>query len=112
MRFAIIHHKQIELERVVESFTSATAASEIQQRLKPFMGPSSKTQQGLAPLPMIKNDQGRPCTTGLAAIERWIQFFSEMEGGTRVSLSEQRGLWLSNLRQLQQWTLDVPINAL
>ena len=78
LKALISQHKMLELQDVVNSFTSTTAASEIQQRLKPFMGPSNKTQQGLAPLPMIKDVRGRPCTSAQAAVARWVQFFSEM----------------------------------
>eukprot|EP00435_Cladocopium_sp_Y103_P047685 s717_g14.t1 len=75
------------------------------------MGPTSRTKQGLAPLPMVK-DAHEPCLTLTAAIDRWVQFFSAMEGGQRVDAEQQRTMWRDNLQQLRTWTLDIPITEL
>ena len=81
--------KSVALKEVISHFTQSTGASEIQQKLRPFMGSSNKLKQGLAPLPLIKDAQGQPCTSQTAAMNRWIEFFSEMEGGERVDEATQ-----------------------
>ena len=91
LRKGIVSNKKTALQNTVKEFTHSTTASEIQQCLKPFMGPSNKLRQGLAPLPMIKDEEGNPCTSQQAALERWITFFSDMEGGERVDEKQQRG---------------------
>ena len=73
------------------------------------MGSSNKLRQGLAPLPLINDASGQPCTSNEAVLNRWISFFSEMEGGTRVSLTEQRSIWRSNLAQLSQACFEIDI---
>ncbi|CAL1139932.1 unnamed protein product [Cladocopium goreaui] len=101
--------KQIALSELVQDLGPATSASEIQQRLRPFLGSTNKLRQGLSPLPLIKDAEGKPCTSNEAVLNRWIEFFSEMEGGERMTLTEQRHIWRSNLAALSQscFTIDI-----
>ena len=108
----IHQNKRSSLQAVIGQFSSATAASEIQQKLRPFMGSSHKLKQGLAPLPLIKDAQGRPCASHAASLQRWIEFFSEMEGGERMSEPQQRALWRDNLESLRTLVLDIPITEM
>ena len=73
------------------------------------MGSSNKLRQGLAPLPLVTDQNGSPCTSNEQALDRWISFFSEMEGGERVSLEAQRRLWLHNLEQLSSSEFEIDI---
>ena len=109
LRKGIMSNKKTALQNTVKEFTHSTTASEIQQCLKPFMGPSNKLRQGLAPLPMIKDEEGNPCTSQQAALERWITFFSDMEGGERVDEKQQREKWRSNLEDLCCHNFEVEI---
>ena len=108
----IYKNKNAALQEVLSHFTSSTAASEIQQQLRPFMGPSSKLKQGMAPLPLVKDAHGKPCTSHTATLNRWIEFFSEMEGGERVDEITQRMLWRTNLENLRSFILDIPITEM
>ena len=110
LRLSIMTNKKAALQNLVNEFTQSTAASEIQHRLRPFMGPSNKLRQGLAPLPIIKDAAGKPCTSHQAALDRWITFFSDMEGGERVNELSQRELWRSNLEDLRRFKLDIEIS--
>ena len=112
LKEAIRQSKSVALQDVLKHFTAGTAASEIQQQLRPFLGPGNKLKQGMAPLPLVKDAHGRPCTTRMAALNRWIDFFSEMEGGQRMGAVEQRALWRSNLENLRSFILDIPITEL
>lgn len=105
-------NKSASLQAVIGQFSSATAASEIQQKLRPFMGSSQKLRQGLAPLPLIKDAQGKPCVSHTAALQRWIEFFSEMEGGERVDETKQRAYWRDSLKSLRTFILDIPITEM
>lgn len=109
LRRRISNGKQIALTELVKDMGPATSASEIQQRLRPFLGSTNKLRQGLSPLPLIKDADGKPCTSNEAALNRWIEFFSEMEGGERITLKEQRHIWRSNLAALSQsgFTIDI-----
>ena len=111
LRKAIINKRE-KLKDLVNDFTETTAAPEIQQRLKPFMGTSNKLRQGLAPLPLIKDADGHPCTSQQAALDRWITFFSEMEGGERIDEKTQRDLWRANLDELSCHDLYVKISEI
>ena len=112
LKVQIQQNKGVVLQEVLNQFTPHTAASEIQQQLRPFIGPSCKLKQGLAPLPMIKDAQGNPCTSQVAVRNRWIEFFSEMEGGERVDALTQRKLWRSNLAAFRNFALDIPITEM
>lgn len=61
-----------------QQITSATPTSQIQRIPKPFKGPSNKLRQGLAPLPLVKDDKGTFCrtaddtlTAGFHSLARW-----------------------------------------
>jgi ribonuclease HI len=110
LREHIRSNKKAALHHIVSEFNHTTAASEIQQRLKPFMGPSNKLRQGMAPLPLIKDADGIPCTSHQAALDRWISFFSEMEGGERVDAKTQRDQWRENLENLRCTNFDIEIS--
>lgn len=58
---------------------------------------------------MIKDAEGKPCTSHQAALERWITFLSEMEGGERLDAMSLRSKWLSNLAELRCHQFEVPI---
>ena len=62
--------KQQNLQEVLQQVDPATPASRIQQLLKPFKGPSNKLRQGLAPLPLIKDEKGEFCRTAEDALQR------------------------------------------
>jgi len=112
LKHQISKSKCAALQEVISHFTQSTGASEIQKKLRPFIGSSNKLKQGLAPLPLIKDAQGQPCTSQTAAMNRWIEFFSEMEGGERVDDATQRTLWRSNLAMLRNFNLEVPITEM
>ena len=112
LRAQIASNKAKILLQTVAEFDTHTAAGDIQQRLRPFMGPSNKWKQGLAPLPMIKDENGLLCKSQESVLNRWISFFSEMEGGQRMEITEQRELWRSNLEQLRSFIIDLHITEM
>ena len=112
LRKEISRGKQTVLAATVEQISPSTSASEIQQKLRPFLGAKNKLRQGLSPLPLIKDDKGAPCTSTEATLNRWIDFFSEMEGGERITLEEQRSLWRANLQALSSQGFNIDITEI
>ncbi|CAL1167790.1 unnamed protein product [Cladocopium goreaui] len=53
--------KSRHLHETLATIDEGTAASEIQHKLKGFMGSSNKLRQGLAPLPALRNAHNLPC---------------------------------------------------
>ena len=112
LRRMISKNKATVLSELVSEFDHSTSASDIQQKLRPFLGSTNKLRQGLSPLPLIKDACGQPCTSHEAALNRWIEFFSEMEGGERLPLAEQRRIWRSNLSKLAQSGFTIAIQEI
>ena len=109
LRKELQHCRTLKLQEVLQQIDPSTPASKIQQMLKPFKGPSNKLRQGLAPLPLIKDEKGDFCRTAEDALHRWITFFGNMEGGTRTSQEAQWNQWRDNLISFLQSDLIIPI---
>ena len=103
-----IAKKQV-LANKIEELTHLTSASDILSTLKPFIGSSNALKQGPKPLPFILDEEGRPCQTAEEAMNRWISFFKCMEGGQRMTESEQRQCWLNNLRSQAADSMEVHV---
>ena len=52
------------------------------------------------PLPQVLDRHDRPCTSPSEALDRWIEFFGNMEGGVRLPAQQQRERWIQNLANL------------
>ena len=100
LQYSLTEAKRLRLTEVLAEIDEHTAASEIQHKLRGFIGPTNKLRQGLAPLPALCNDQGAPCLSAAEVLNRWISFFADMEGGTRVSTCELHQRWLADLQSL------------
>ena len=109
LRHAKVHALQAELRGICEK----TAAGEILHRIRPFIGPSNPKKIKRACLPFVKSSTGHICQTPQEAQNRWIEFFQQMENGTRMSLQDYRSGWAANLRHfLQVDSLKVPLQEL
>ena len=100
--------KQVLADKIAQ-LAHLNSASEIMNTMRPFLGSSNALKQGPRPLPLVLDEGGHPCESASAAIERWINFFMCMEGGQRISASEQRQLWLANLAAYTVDTLEVDV---
>ena len=72
-------------------------------RLRPFLGSSNPKKHKNKGLPAVKRQDGTLCVLNIRAEaqDRWIEFFSHMEGGARVSTEQYRALWLANLGRIR-----------
>ena len=87
-----------QLQAELQAMHAGTAAGEILHRLRPFLGSTNPKKQKKAGLPCVRTQEGHICNTPAEAQDRWIEFFSKMEGGDRVSCAEYRQRWLQSLR--------------
>eukprot|EP00438_Fugacium_kawagutii_P010579 Skav233132 [mRNA] locus=scaffold792:175507:180444:- [translate_table: standard] len=101
--------KQSLICEAMQHVTAVTPASDIIHAVKPFMGSSKPLQQGAAPLPMVKNEDGEVCISAEESLARWTRFFSQMEAGEEVSPQEQRSRWIENLRSFRSQATDKDI---
>ena len=83
-----------------------TPASKILHDLKQVIGSTNLKKQHHMALPHIRDCENKICTSPQEALETWISFFQTMEGGQRLSESQQRQEWVSNLADLSTETID------
>ena len=98
----LVGEKARHLKETLDTFSEGTAASEIQHKLKGFLGSSNKLRQGLAPLPTLRNTNNLPCSSSAEILSRWIQFFADMEGGERVPFSRLHADWVQQLSEFSE----------
>ena len=58
---------------------------DVMQRLGPLLGPPKRLRRDRAPLPGVKLVDGRIAPTGQANVDRWVEHFASIEGGSRLS---------------------------
>eukprot|EP00435_Cladocopium_sp_Y103_P031951 s274_g8.t1 len=101
LRRALKTLRSRHLGQVLSTLSASSPASEILQTLKPYIGPTNLKKQKSSTFPLVHKEDGSPCLTRDEAQDRWIEFFGQMEGGRRVSLTEQWSLWRQNLIRLR-----------
>ena len=87
------------LRDAVSTLPPECPASAILQALKPLIGPTNMRHRREMPLPMVNDEDGRPCRTPQGLTDRWANFFGAMEGGTRMDERQLRNLWKQNLQE-------------
>ena len=107
LEWALQSAKRSVLAEHIDQIPANASASHILHTLRPFIGSSKNL--GPQPLPFVEDRHGEPCPDSSAALDRWIEFFGDMEGGMRMDLQTQRNRWLDNLRALQAQTLNLQV---
>jgi len=102
LRRHLKHAKQRLIKDKIEKMHPEASAACILHELKPILGPTNLKKLKVATLPYVRNGEGEHCQLPNEAIETWADFFRHMEGGVRLDLEEQRGVWLDNLERFQQ----------
>ena len=108
LKHAKVKHMKISLEQINEH----TAASSILRILKSFTGPTNPKKQKKGTLPMLEKEDGVICQTPDEAMQVWIKFFAEMEGGTRQSFDELHADWLEALKKEQTEPFQLKVTEL
>ena len=96
----------------IDKLAPTASASTILHTLRPLVGTSNLKNKGIAPLPQVLDREDQPCRTPEEALNRWIEFFGNMEGGIRRSAQPQRDRWIQNLASLHSDPVVVTIEDL
>ena len=99
--------KKQAVKDCLENLEPNTCASGILRALKPHIGPSNAKKHKKCALPIVKQADGRTCSTPSEALDRWIEYFMQMEGGTRVDDQTQWQLWRDGLKELQAPSVEL-----
>ena len=101
--------KTKHLQQAFDNLHPEAPASAILHELKKVIGPTNLRAIKQQTLPMIQDHAGQMCTNPQSTLDTWIKFFQDMEGGTRVDVSQQRSLWVDNLEYFQAAAIQFPI---
>ena len=102
--------KSRHLQQAFDQLHPEAPASAILHELKKVVGPTNMRAIKQQTLPMIQDYEGHICSTPQQALETWIRFFQEMEGGQRIDATHQRSLWIDNLKSFQATSLHLDID--
>ena len=100
--------KTTYLRQTFESLSPDAPASSILHELKKVVGSTNLRSIKHHTLPMVRNSE-LLCTSPAQALDTWIQFFQEMEGGKRMAHDEQRRLWVQHLEEFRAQSLALDI---
>jgi hypothetical protein len=108
LRKQLCKAKQNALKDTFEAMDANAPASQVLHELKPILGPTNLKKLKTNTLPHVRNAAGETCSLPNEAVEVWLEFFREMEGGVRMDHSTQRAIWIQNLARLRQdfFTID------
>ena len=110
LKIGLKQGKAQHLQQAFDKLHPEAPASAILHELKKVIGPTNLRSIKQQTLPMIENHDGHLCTHPQQALETWIRFFQEMEGGQRVDPHHQRHLWITNLKDFQADSLHLDIS--
>jgi len=96
-----------EIADTIVQLPTDCAPAHILSRLKPIIGTSNPKLKRASPLPMIADEHGHPVTTKHDLCRRWVEFFSLMEGGERVTKEALREQWREGLAHFIQQELHL-----
>ena len=104
--------KQNSLNQAFAKMPDKASSSYILQVVKEHSGPTNLKKIQKRPLPIIEDEQGVPCVSPEQALNRWIQFFCDMEGGERMDPECQRNLWIDHLEQFKENEFHLDVQSL
>ena len=86
---------------IIQAIPANSSSSQILTLLRPCIGTSNSRKRSRPGLPQVLTEEGEPCTTTNAACDRWIEYFSQMECGQRVTGQQLFDIWRANLESLR-----------
>ena len=108
----LMRARMVFLKQHLDSLPQDVTAGQILQITKQIAGPTNPKKQISSVYPAVKNEDGVVCTSPSQAADRWIQFFSEMEGGVRCTMQELHASWRQHLGQFQHQHLSLALQDL
>ena len=112
LRQFLSHCKRQELRQQVHNLSPQATAAEILRKLRAFTGPTNPKKRKQKGLPCVRDEQGNRCSLPSTALSTWIQFFQEMEAGTRMQRHELREIWIHELQQYRQDDFQIELSEL
>ena len=100
------------LSSAVSALPPFASASSVLQVVKSHQGTTNLAKLKPKALPQVKAADGSVCTTQNASLNRWIEYFMTMEGGSRVSADEQRSTWRKHLEEFCEPFFDESLLAI
>ena len=100
------------IEKDLEALPSHVASSAVLQVVKKHQGTTNLSKLKPRALPQVQAADGSICSTGKASLDRWIEYFMLMEGGSRIDTVEQRNTWRDHLGDLQELSFDEQLLAM
>lgn len=100
------------LQQHLDNLPQDAAAGQILQLLKQIAGPTNPKKQISTVFPAVRQEDGTPCASPTQTADRWIQFFSEMEGGVRCTMQQLHASWRQHLCTFQQRHLNLALSDL
>ena len=104
--------KQKSLHQKLQEFDCHTAASDIIKELRPFLGPTNPKKLKKKTLPLVCAADGSVCQHPSDALGTWIDYFMQMEGGSRISRAELRQKWIKDLAHFANPSIHIAIEEL
>eukprot|EP00435_Cladocopium_sp_Y103_P033204 s1466_g8.t1 len=104
--------KQKYITELLTTMDDDAPASEILRHLKKHIGPTNPKQAKIKPLPLVRDSNGHICRHPQDALQTWIHFFQDMEGGVQMPYAELRAIWIRELAAFRQQGLYVDLEQL
>ena len=104
--------RKYALSASLQELPDSASANMILQTIKEHIGPTNLRHLKRKTLPIIEDEDGEKCALPAQALDRWIRFFGDMEGGSRLDASTQWQLWRTNLQKFARPHIDQKITGL
>eukprot|EP00438_Fugacium_kawagutii_P017234 Skav228673 [mRNA] locus=scaffold1332:626815:631419:- [translate_table: standard] len=111
LRKSLKQAKHSALNACLEALPKDTPFFAMLEQLKSFIGPTNPNKRKVKSLPYLLDEHGAPILDSAGQQERWIDFFSNMEGGTRVTAAELRSNWIQSLKDIEAHDPEDPIRV-
>eukprot|EP00435_Cladocopium_sp_Y103_P060872 s80_g22.t1 len=97
LRQALRSAKSRVLNLALTQLDEKTSASQVLHCLRPFIGPTNLKHCKKKTIPLVKDCHGRVCRNASEALDTWVEFFRNMEGGQRMTWQTLRTHWHAEL---------------
>eukprot|EP00435_Cladocopium_sp_Y103_P042425 s1518_g11.t1 len=109
LKFKLQRARRQALADELQALDSNASACDILRTIRTIHGPTNLKHIKRKTLPMLLEEDGTECLHPAQLLGRWISFFGEMEGGTRMDQSRQWHLWRTNLERFRQSSLSLTV---
>ena len=112
MRHQLQRARKNALTASLQELPGNASANMILQTVKEHIGSTNLRHLKRKTLPIVEDEDGEICMLPAQALDRWIRFFGDMEGGRRLDDSTQWHLWRENLAAFRRTHIDQHVTDL